>query len=106
MDHELFVRDFAPDTDVADLEALFSQVGNVQSSTLTERLCKGVPRHVAYIAMSSHEEVRDCIERFHGSKAEGYTLTVTENKKHVPDPNFSFKRHPITACPARRPKKA
>jgi RNA recognition motif-containing protein len=88
----LFVRDFAPETDATTLENLFSEVGSVRKVTLTERPTKGVPRPVALIEMSTPEAMQDCIERFHGMKTDGYTLTVTENKVHVPDPNFTFKK--------------
>ncbi len=92
MSYKLFVRDFAPETNVTDLEILFSEVGTVNNAILTEREYKGVQRKVAYIEMSSLEEMQDCIARFHGMKADGHILTVTEDKAHVPDPNFSFKR--------------
>lgn len=106
MSNELFVRDFAPDMNAGDLEILFSQVGDVQKTTLTHREHKGVSRRVAYIEMSSPEEARDCIARFHGLKAGGYTLTVTENKVHVPDPYSSFKRQVPAAAAAPRPRRA
>ena len=92
MSYKLFVRDFAPQTDVADLETLFSEVGTVHSATMTDREYKGVLRKVAYIEMSSPEEMRECIERFHGMKSDGYILTVTTDQAHVPDPNFAYKR--------------
>jgi RNA recognition motif-containing protein len=92
LNYKLFVRDFAPQTDVTDLENLFSEVGTVRKATLTERECNGIQRQVAYIEMSSQEEARDCIDRYHGMKSDGYTLTVTEDKIHTPDPNFSYKR--------------
>jgi hypothetical protein len=41
--------------------------------------------------MSSADEVRDCIERFHGLNEEGSVLTVTEDKPHVPDPDYRAK---------------
>lgn len=92
MANTLFVRDFAPQTDLADLENLFSEVGNVTGAVFDERETKGVLRKVAYIEMSSFEEVRDCIDRFHGQDEDGYIMTVTENKQHVPNPNFSAKK--------------
>jgi len=97
LSYTLFIRDFAPQTDIADLETLFSEVGTVVKATLTHREYKGVQRQVAYIEMSSYEEMCDCIRRFHGMKSDGYILTVTEDKAHVPDPNFSYKRPAQTA---------
>jgi RNA recognition motif-containing protein len=89
---KLFVRDFDPQIDIADLENIFSEVGTVAKAVLTEREAKGVLRKVAYIEMSSAEEARDCIDRIHGMRVDGYTLTVTEDKIHIPDPNFSYKQ--------------
>jgi hypothetical protein len=94
----LFIRDFAPQADVFELEGLFSNVGNVRKATLQEQVLKGVLRQVAYIEMSSPEEASDCIERFHGMTVDGYTLTVTADKPHVPDPTFRFKR-PVVVAP-------
>ena len=92
MSYRLFVRNFAPDTDVTTLENLFSEVAAVQNVTLTDREINGVPRQIALIEMTTLEGMQDCIERFHGMKADGYVLTVTEDKAHVPDPNYSYKR--------------
>lgn len=92
MKHRLFVRDFGPQADVLQLESLFSNVGTVRSATLQERATNSGVRQVAYIEMSSAEEVHDCIIRFHGAKFQGFILTVTEDKPHIPDPNFRTKR--------------
>lgn len=90
--HKLFVRDFDPQTNVADLENLFSGVGTVKAAVIMDRQTNSSSRKVAYIEMSTLEEARDCIVRFHGMKSDGYVLTVTEDRVHVPDPSYSYKR--------------
>ena len=83
MQNRLYVRDFGNET---DLECLFSNVGTVQSASMSELEVNGVRRRVAYIEMATPDEMLDCIARFHGMKTDGYTLTVTEDKPHVPAP--------------------
>lgn len=88
MQNRLFVRNFGNETSLSYLEDLFSNVGNVQKATLKDLILNGEVRRVAYIEMSTPEEVSDCIVRYHGMKADGHTLTVTEDKPHVPDASF------------------
>jgi RNA recognition motif-containing protein len=78
--------------DAASLESLFSSVGDVRKVSLQDLVRNGVIRRVAYVEMSSAAEVRDCIDRFHGMSEGGHTLTVTEDKPHVPDPELIAKR--------------
>ncbi len=92
MSYRLFVRDFAPQKDINAIESLFSSVGRVSSATLTEIEHKGGLRQVAYVEMSSDEEMQDCLVRFGGMKYLGFSMTVTEDKVHVPDPNYVYKR--------------
>jgi RNA recognition motif-containing protein len=77
--------------DASHLEGLFSNVGNVQNVSLQDLVKDGVVRRVAYVDMSSADEIRDCIERFHGATEDGSVLTVTEDRPHVPDPNYRVK---------------
>lgn len=88
MQNRLFVRDFGHETNISHLEDLFSNVGTVQTATLEDLVMNGVIRRVAYIEMSSAEEMSDCIDRYHGMKTDGHTLTVTEDKPHVPSVGF------------------
>jgi hypothetical protein len=92
LSYRLFVRDFAPQTDIRAMEVMFSAVGHVSKATLSETEYKNGPRQVAYIEMSSSEEMQDCIDRFHGMRSDGFVMTVTEDKVHVPNPNYVFKR--------------
>lgn len=101
MQNRLFVRDFGLDTNVSYLEDLFSNVGTVQRATLEDLILNGVLRRVAYIEMSSAEEMSDCIDRFHGMKTDGHTMTVTEDKPHIPDVNF----RPLKVPKAKKSKK-
>lgn len=91
MEYRLFVRNFSPETDAAHLEGLFSSVGDVRKISLENLTKNGVIRRVAYVEMASAEEMRNCIDRFHGMQEDGCTLTVTEDKPHTPDPNFRAK---------------
>lgn len=93
MQNRLFVRDFGSDMDATTLEDIFASVGTVKKVVLkTIHSGSGTPRLVSYIDMSSAQEVQDCIVRFHGTTTYGHTLTVTEDKPHVPDPNFQARR--------------
>jgi RNA recognition motif-containing protein len=101
LNNRLFVRDFSPQTDASHLESLFSNVGNVRSVTLQEQVTKSGSRRVAYIEMSSPEDARDCISRFHAMKIDGHILTVTEDQPHIPDPDFRAKRMAAQAASKR-----
>jgi len=109
MSHRLFVRGFSAETEAGFLEDLFGNVGTVKKIEMRTILAGGIPRPVSYIEMSSAEEVRDCIDRYHGKTADGQTLIVTEDKPHVPDPEFRAKRAAAAKAKAQsqaKPKKA
>lgn len=92
MQHRLFVRGFDDKMDAGGLEDLFANVGTVKSVKVERQSAGGSLRWVSYVEMSSAEEVRDCIDRYHGKKVGAHTLIVTEDKPHVPDPQFHAKR--------------
>jgi RNA recognition motif-containing protein len=80
----LYIRNLEMITDSAQLEAMFTCVGDVMSATASTETCNGKERRVGYVEMATEQEAVDCIDRFHGKSENGRTLVVTEDKPHIP----------------------
>ena len=61
-----------------ELEELFKQVGEVTSAQIIIDRFTNKSRGFGFVTMSTDEEARQAVERLHGSKADGRTLTVNE----------------------------
>lgn len=61
-----------------ELEELFKQVGEVTSAQIIIDRFTNKSRGFGFVTMSTDEEARSAVERLHGSKADGRTLTVNE----------------------------
>ncbi len=76
MNHKrLYIGDLAPDVTENDLQALFGEVGSVESINLM-RSAKGTSRGFAFMEMATPEAARDAIKRFNGYDLNGYRLIV------------------------------
>jgi RNA recognition motif-containing protein len=102
MGKRLFVRNLGSAIDATGLEDLFMTVGNVEKADVVLDEETGASRGYGYVEMSTEQEAVDCISRFHGQKANGSILIVTEDKPHVPIPGV----HKVKAPKAQRKGKA
>lgn len=90
--NKLYVRNLGSAIDSSLLEDLFTTVGDVKSVVVRLESKSGTERLVAHIQMETEQQASDCIDRFHGHESHGQILIVTEDKPHVPDPNFQSSR--------------
>jgi RNA recognition motif-containing protein len=77
---KLFVGNLSFNTTTADLEELFSQVGNVASVNVITDKFTGKSRGFGFVEMDSTQEAQSAIERFNGHELQGRALTVNEAK--------------------------
>ena len=88
MGTKLYIRNLAEGIESFDLSDMFSTVGDVESAVICMESVQGVERRVAYVQMASEQDVVNCIERFNGFEKNGKMMIVTEDKPHVPNPNY------------------
>lgn len=98
MGTKLYVRNFGTQLDATALEDLFMTVGDVESAVVSIDSSTGVERRVGYVKMATEQQAMDCIHRFNGQSNQGYTMIVTEDAPHVPNPNFVKKKQPKVAA--------
>jgi len=80
----LYVGNLSFHTSEADLNALFSQVGTVESCRIITDRDTGRSRGFGFVEMSSKAEGESAISRFSGADFEGRALTVNEAKPQEP----------------------
>ncbi len=76
MNNKLFVRNLSWSATEADLNRLFSEVGQVLSVKIPTRSEDGKPRGFAFVEMASPDEARDAIAQFNGVDLHGRDLVV------------------------------
>lgn len=81
---KLFVGNLSFNTTNDELEALFSQVGNVSSVNIITDKFTGRSRGFGFVEMDSNQEAQTAIERFNGYELQGRALTVNEAKPQEP----------------------
>jgi len=86
MGRKLFVGNFPYDTGEAELEALFSQVGAIDTVRVMRDMATGRARGFAFIEMQSEDEAQAAIQKFNGADLNGRALVVNEAK---PKPAFA-----------------
>ena len=86
MSRKLFVGNLPYDTGDADLEALFSQAGAVETVRVMRDTVTGRARGFAFVEMHSEEEAQTAIQRFNGTELGGRALVVNEAR---PKPQFA-----------------
>ena len=77
---KLYVGNLSFKTNTQDLEALFAQVGTVESTNIIEDRETGRSRGFGFVEMSTKEEGERAIEEFNGKEWEGRELKVNEAK--------------------------
>jgi cold-inducible RNA-binding protein len=86
MGRKLFVGNFPYETGDAELQALFGQVGAVDSVRVMRDMATGRARGFAFVEMQSEEDAQTAIQRLNGADLGGRALVVNEAK---PKPAFT-----------------
>ena len=77
---KLFVGNLTLAATTAELEALFAQVGVVDSTTIITDRFSGQSRGFGFVEMHTDQEAETAIERFNGHQLSGRALTVNKAK--------------------------
>jgi cold-inducible RNA-binding protein len=86
MARKLFVGNFPYETGEAELEALFSQAGAVDTVRVMRDMTTGRARGFAFVEMQSDDDAQTAIQRFNGQDMGGRALIVNEAR---PKPAFA-----------------
>jgi cold-inducible RNA-binding protein len=78
MNRKLYVGNLSFNTEESTLQALFAEVGPVQSARVVRDKATGQSRGFGFVEMESDEGARAAIEKFHQAEVEGRRLTVNE----------------------------
>jgi len=87
MGRKLFVGNFPYETGEAELEALFSQAGAIDTVRVMRDMATGRARGFAFVEMGTDEEAQKAISEFHEQQMEGRALVVNEAR---PKPEGGF----------------
>ncbi|HEY2907764.1 MAG TPA: hypothetical protein VGJ29_17810 [Vicinamibacterales bacterium] len=86
MGRKLFVGNFPYETGEAELEALFSQAGAIDTVRVMRDMTTGRARGFAFVEMQSDDDAQTAIQRFNGQDLGGRALIVNEAR---PKPAFA-----------------
>lgn len=78
MGNKLYVGNLSYDMSQADLNEMFSQVGNVQEATIIMDRETRTSKGFAFVTMGSDEEAKKAIAEFNGKMVNNRALTVNE----------------------------
>src|SRR5262247_4106458 len=81
MGKKIFVGNLSFDTTSADLETLFSEVGQCESASVITDRATGRSRGFGFVEMSSAAEAQQAITSLNGRDLQGRTLNVSEAKE-------------------------
>jgi RNA recognition motif-containing protein len=81
MGKKLFVGNLTFSTPSADLEALFAQVGTVESATVVTDRDSGRSRGFGFVEMGSQAEASQAISELNGRDVGGRQINVSEAKE-------------------------
>ncbi len=84
MTRKIFVANFPYRTSVEELEALFSQHGEVLDAKIATDRETGRSRGFGFIEMSNEEQAREAIRQLNGSDFGGRPLAVREAEDRGP----------------------
>ena len=77
---KLFVGNLTFSATTAEMEALFAQVGVVDSATIITDRFSGQSRGFGFVEMHNDQEAEVAVERFNGHQLGGRPLTVNKAK--------------------------
>ena len=80
MPSKLYVGNLAYSVSGADLEELFSQVGEVQSATVITDKVSGQSKGFGFVEMASAGDAATAIQRFNDTELKGRNIRVNEAK--------------------------
>ena len=78
MSSKLYVGNLSFETNQADLEHLFSEVGSVREAVVIEDRTTGRSRGFGFVTMSSDDLAREAARKFDGHPLQGRNLKVNE----------------------------
>src|SRR5213594_5240529 len=81
MGKKIFVGNLSFNTTSADLETLFSEVGQCESASVITDRATGRSRGFGFVEMSSAAEAQQAINTLDGRELQGRTLSVSEAKE-------------------------
>ncbi|MEZ5318067.1 MAG: RNA-binding protein [Vicinamibacterales bacterium] len=84
MNRRLYVGNLSFNTEEDAIQALFGEVGEVESVRLMRDRATGQSRGFAFVEMASEEAAQAAIDRFHESELDGRRLTVNEARPQTP----------------------
>ncbi len=84
MGKKLYIGNLSYDVSSADLEALLSEHGSVQSAEVISDRDTGRSKGFGFVEMGSDEEARAAISALDGQAHMGRNLTVNEAKPRAP----------------------
>ncbi len=80
MPSKLYVGNLPYSVSNADLEELFSQVGQVQSATVITDKFSGQSKGFGFVEMATAEEAASAIQQFNETELKGRNIKVSEAK--------------------------
>ena len=80
MGKKLYVGNLSFDVTDKDLEELFAQAGEIQSTAVITDRGTGQSRGFGFVEMGSNNEAQNAIEQFNGQELKGRALKVNEAK--------------------------
>lgn len=80
MPSKLYVGNLAYSVTGSDLEALFAQVGEVQSATVITDKFSGQSKGFGFVEMASAGDAATAIQRFNDTELKGRNIKVNEAK--------------------------
>jgi RNA recognition motif-containing protein len=83
MGKKIFIGNLSFDTTSAELESLFSEVGQCDSATVVTDRDTGRSRGFGFVEMSSAAEAQQAITTLNGRELQGRTLNVSEAKERA-----------------------
>ena len=92
--NKLYVGNLAFDTSQADLEELFSPLGEIREIFLPTDRNTGQPRGFAFVEFTDEAAAAKAIEAFHGHELKGRALRVNEAEARAETPRFRTNDRP------------
>src|SRR5436190_23987223 len=81
MGKKIFVGNLSFDTTSAELESLFSEVGQCEAASVITDRATGRSRGFGFVEMSSASEAQQAISTLNGRELQGRALNVSEAKE-------------------------
>jgi cold-inducible RNA-binding protein len=90
MGRKLYVGNLPYETGEADLQALFEQVGPVETVQVMRDMATGRARGFAFVEMASEDDARRAVTELNERELNGRALTVNEARPKPQGPRGDF----------------